>query len=125
MLDDSTAHYREMINTASQLMSQYFQKPVHFSKVTQLSEPDRRNVILRLQIDNTTTEMPRTLILKKNDIEKQIFDRAESETEVDQMTRFAHDWAGIEFLTQIGSNHAPRFYAGSIEHRFIIIYSRT
>jgi len=36
------------------------------------------------------------------------------------MTRFAHDWAGIEFLTQIGSNHAPRFYAGSIEHRFII-----
>lgn len=121
MLDESTAKYREIITAASQCMSQYFQKSVHFSKIIQLSEPDRRNLILRLQIDNPATGMPHTLILKQNHIEKQIFDRGESETEIDQMTRFAHDWAGIEFLTQIGNNHAPHFYAGSLEHRFIII----
>ncbi|MEO8400962.1 MAG: phosphotransferase [Gammaproteobacteria bacterium] len=121
MLDDSIMHFRKMLNNASQLMSVYFKKSVHFSKVTQLSEPDRRNVILRLFIDNPTTGMPQTLILKKNSIEQQIFDRGESETEIEQLTRFAHDWAGIEFLTQIGGNHAPHFYAGNFEYKFIII----
>src|ERR1700733_13530535 len=101
MLDESTAHYREMIEDAARLMSMHFKIPVHFSKVIQISEPDRRNLILRLQIDNPTSEMPRTFILKKNATEKQIFDRGESETEVEQLSRFAHDWAGIEFLTQI------------------------
>lgn len=121
MLDESTAHFREVLDHAAQLMAKHFQKPIHFSKVTQLSEPDRRNVILRLQIDNPSPEIPPTLILKMNSIEKQVFDRGENETEVEQFTRFAHDWAGIEFLTQIGSNHGPKYYAGSLEHKFIII----
>ena len=50
MLDESTAHLREIIDDASKLMSEYFKKTVTFSKVIQLSEPDRRNVILRLLI---------------------------------------------------------------------------
>src|SRR5262245_44786170 len=107
MLDEFTCHYHEIIDDAASLMSQYFQKPIHFSKVIEISEPDRRNVILRLQIDNPSSEMPQTLILKKNSIEKQIFDRGETETEREQLTRFAHDWAGIEFLTQIGNHHGP------------------
>ncbi len=121
MLEESLAHHGEMIKNASQLMSLHFQKTIHFSKVIQLSEPDRRNVILRLLIDSPATGMPETLILKKNSIEKQVFDRGGHETETEQLTRFAHDWAGIEFLTQVGGNHAPRFYAGSLEHKFIII----
>src|SRR5262249_5885135 len=43
------------------------------------------------------------------------------ESEHEQLNRFAHDWAGIEFLTQIGTNHAPHFYVGSAEHKFILI----
>lgn len=121
MLDNSTMHYREIINNAVQLMTAHFQKTIHFSKVIQLSEPDRRNVILRLLIDSPTTNMPQSLILKQNSLEKQTFDRGESETETEQLTRFAHDWAGVEFLTQIGSHHAPHFYAGSIEHKFILV----
>ncbi len=121
MLDESMVHYREMLDEATQLMARYFQKPVYFSTVTQLSEPDRRNVVLRLLIDNPTSKMPQTLILKKNAVEKQIFDKGEGETEVDQLTRFAHDWAGIEFLTAIGKDHAPHFYAGSTKHQFILI----
>jgi len=120
MLDDATAHYSEMINNAARLMSEQFKKTVHFSKFTQLSESDRRNLILRLQIDNPTSEMPQTFILKKNLIEKQTF-RGEGETEIEQFSRFAHDWAGIEFLTQLGKIHGPRYYAGSLEYKFIII----
>jgi hypothetical protein len=121
MLEESTFHHHEIIDDAARLMSQHFQKSIHFSKVIEISEPERRNVILRLQLDNPSTAMPQTLILKKNSIEKQIFECGESETENEQLSRFAHDWAGIEFLTQIGNHHGPLFYAGSLEHKFIII----
>lgn len=120
-MPESLLHHGEMIKKASQLLSSHFQKSIHFSKVIQLSEPDRRNIILRLLIDNPTINIPETLILKQNSIENQIFERGEKETETEQLTRFAHDWAGIEFLTKIGSSHAPQFYIGNLEHKFIII----
>lgn len=121
MLDESTAHLREIIDDASKLMSASLRKPVNFSKVIQLSEPDRRNVILRLLIDNPQEWMPKTIILKQTATETNKFEAAKSETEIERMSRFAHDWAGIEFLTEIGSDHAPHFYAGSLEHKFILI----
>ena len=121
MLDESTAHLREIIDDASKLMSLRFRNTVNFSKVIQLSEPDRRNVILRLLIDNPKNGWPQTIILKQTATETNKFDSAKSETEIEKLSRFAHDWAGIEFLTEIGSDHAPHFYAGSLEHKFILI----
>lgn len=49
------------------------------------------------------------------------FDSAKSETEVEKLSRFAHDWAGIEFLTETGTDPAPHYYAGSLEYKFILI----
>jgi len=121
MLDESTAHLHEIIDDATRLMTVYFKTTVNFSKVIQLSEPDRRNVILRLLIDNPQRGMPQTIILKHTATETNKFDTAKSETEIEKLSRFAHDWAGIEFLTEIGSDHAPHFYAGSLEHKFILI----
>lgn len=121
MLDESTIHLREIIDEASKLISLRFGKTINFSKVIQLSEPDRRNVILRLLVDKPQNGIPKTLILKQNSTETNKFDIAKCETEIEQLSRFAHDWAGIEFLTEIGSDHAPHFYAGSLEHRFILI----
>ena len=121
MLDESTAHLHEIIDDATRLMTVYFKTTVNFSKVIQLSEPDRRNVILRLLIDNPQRGMPQTIILKQTVTETNKFDTAKSEREIEKLSRFAHDWAGIEFLTEIESDHAPRFYAGSLEHKFILI----
>jgi thiamine kinase-like enzyme len=121
MLNEPTLYYREVIQCATQLMSSYYQQSIQFSDIDQLSEPDRRNVVLRLHIANPATAIPPTVILKMNSTEKQVFERGESETEIDQLSRFAHDWAGIEFLTQVGNHHGPLFYAGSMEHKFILI----
>lgn len=121
MLNESIVDYSQVVKCATQLMSCYFQKSIQFSEIDQLNEPDRRNIVLRLHIANPTTAMPQTVILKMNSSEKQLFERGQSETEIEQFSRFAHDWAGIEFLTQIGGHHAPLFYAGSIEHKFILI----
>lgn len=78
MLDESTSHYREIIDEAIRLMSIYFQKSIRFSKVIQLSEPDRRNIILRLLIDNPTTNMPRSLILKKTSTDEYFHDQIQN-----------------------------------------------
>ena len=121
MLDESMAHLREVVDEASKLMSGYLKRTVNFSKVIQLSEPDRRNIIFRLLIDKPDKDIPKTIILKQNATETNKFDITKSETETEKLSRFAHDWAGIEFLTEIGSDHAPRFYAGSLEHKFILI----
>ncbi len=121
MLDESTKHLREMIDDASNLMTIYFKKPATFSKVIQLSEPGRRNVLLRLLIEKPQEGMPKTVILKQNATETNKFDATKTETEIEKLSRFAHDWAGIEFLTEIGCDHAPHFYAGSIKHKFILI----
>ena len=121
MLEELTGHSGELINAAEEVLSGYFQTTIHISKVIQLSEPDRRNLILRLMINQPTAEIPGSVILKKTATEKQIFEKGEQETEVEQLSRFAHDWAGLQFLTQLNSRCAPFFYAGNFEHKFILI----
>ncbi len=108
-------HLHQIINNAQHLMSIYFHKEIHFSKVAVLSEADRRNTILRLIIDNPSTSMPSSIILKQTVLENK------DETEAENLSRFARDWAGLEFLTQIGGHYAPIFYAGSLEHKFILM----
>jgi hypothetical protein len=115
MMDESLQHLQEVIHSAASLMSSHFQKEVHFSKVIQLSEAERRNLILRLIIDNPSTNMPQSIILKQTVLENK------GETEEGNLSRFVRDWAGIEFLTQMGGHYAPLFYAGSLQHKFILI----
>jgi len=121
MPEDHTLHYRDMLNQASDQLSAYFQTPIHFSRIIQLSEPGRRNLILRLEIQASNTSTPNSIILKKTSINKKDGVKEVGESEQEQLSRFAHDWAGLEFLTQIGGNHAPKFYAGNLEHQFILI----
>ena len=78
----------EIIDAAENLTSSYFKKNIHFSKIIQLSEPDRRNVILRLIIDNPAIGMPQSIILKKTAIDTNIFDKQKStETEKRKMRK--------------------------------------
>ena len=66
--------------------------------------------------------MPTSLILKQTATEKNSFEQgAPDETEQEQLSRFAHDWAGLALLTEIKSDHRPHFYAGSIEHKYMVI----
>lgn len=110
-----TPSIQEAINTAQQRLSAYFQTKLAFGNVSLLSEPDRRNAILRLHIAHTNDQIPPSFIVKKTTIEQR------GETEQEQMSRFARDWAGIEFLSQLGTDHAPYFYGGDIAQQFVII----
>jgi hypothetical protein len=107
--------HTSLLIEAAQLLSNHFKSTVVITSCTVLSEPERRNLILRLFLADSIDGIPSSVILKKTAIE------SKGETEHEQLNRFAHDWAGIEFLTAIGSHHGPYFYAGSFEHLFILI----
>lgn len=100
---------------AEKMLSHYFDKSCQIAQLTLISESDRRNLILRLTLANPSHNMPRCVILKQTVTEPM------GETEQEQRSRFAHDWAGIDFLTQIGSHHAPQFYGGNLEQQFILL----
>ncbi|MCS5711501.1 phosphotransferase [Candidatus Berkiella aquae] len=115
MITALTPPIREVIEKAEKMLSFHFQTPLNIENVVQLSEPDRRNLILRLMVNSANEMIPQRFIVKKTTLELR------GETEQEQMSRFARDWAGIEFLTSIGTHHAPRFYGGDRESQFIII----
>lgn len=115
MIEELTPLIRDLIEKAEKIISNHFQTQLHIENVAQLSEPDRRNLILRLTVNNTNEKIPNSFIMKKTTFE------LKGETEQEQMSRFARDWAGIEFLTKIGTHHAPHFYGGDLEHQFITI----
>lgn len=115
MIEELTPPICEIIEKSQRMISNHFETTLHVDNVTQLSEPDRRNLILRLSINNPNEKIPHSFIVKKTTFE------LKGETEQEQLSRFARDWAGIEFLTQIGTHHAPRFYGGDLAHQFIII----
>jgi hypothetical protein len=95
------------------LLSTHFDRDILITSVVQLSLPDRRNLLLRLY---TNTE-PQSLIFKQTLHEKS------SEDDQEAFGRFARDWAGLEFLSEVKSNEllVPRFYGGSLKHRFVLL----
>jgi hypothetical protein len=115
MSNEGFQHLSDILSKAQNLMTDYFKKKIRFSKIIQISEPERRNLILRLMLDEPTSALPKSIILKKT------VNESIDESEKEQLARSARDWAGVEFLTYIGKDHGPRFYAGDLEHKFILI----
>lgn len=70
-----------ILMSAAQLLSQHFNTPIHIENTELLSEPERRNCILRLSLSKSM-HGPRTAILKQS--VPDITDR-----EDDLMSRFA------------------------------------
>lgn len=80
-----------------------------------LSDPERRNLVLRIHVVSPNKLLPETLILK------QTYVAGPDEDQEDTLARFAHDWVGLEFLTAVGSRVAPRFYGGSEALKFVLL----
>lgn len=108
----------EIIKDAIDILSKHFNATIQAQSIVQLSEPQRRNLLLRIYLQSPHTEVPSSVILK------QTLSQDSSKQEDDQIFgRFARDWAGLEFLSSLEAEHpiTPQFYGGSIRHRFILI----
>lgn len=103
----------EILNEAGNLLEEYFDQKIDITSIVYLSEPERRNVVLRI----TVVGPIETLILKQSLPDKSDTDDKEA------FARFARDWAALQFLASIPhkAHNVPKFYGGSKKYRFILI----
>lgn len=106
----------DLLLCAETLLKKYFSIDCTIQSVDVLSEPERRNVILRLHLDAASNNVPPTIILKQS------VSGEDDEDDNDVHARFARDWAGLEFLSQFEAyGHViPKFYGGNQAFRFIL-----
>lgn len=99
------------------ILSEHFKTNIQIKSVVQLSESERRNLILRITLKNSSPEVPESLILKRSLLGKS------SKDDKKAFARFARDWAGLEFLNSLTTKIplTPRFYGGSTKYHFILI----
>jgi len=90
---------------------------VKINSVKLLSEPERRNIILRLTLTTKSSTIPKSIILKQALPDKL------NANENDRFARFARDWAALEFLSLIqkDSHTVPKFYGSNKNICFILI----
>jgi thiamine kinase-like enzyme len=98
------------------ILSQKFKTEIRINSTVILSEALRRNLVLRLNLETSNSNIPQTIIFKQSLIAKSSDDQS-------ALGRFARDWAGLEFISSFDNetNIAPKFYGGSISSRFILI----
>jgi thiamine kinase-like enzyme len=123
MMDDSNQIPRpETFNAltweAERMLSDIFGSQIHFTHVERLSEPGRRNLILRC-LSAPTNNFPSRFIIKKVEADSY---NPEYPSSWDSQ-RFFSDWIGSQFLSSLegGINHGPHFYGGNRDLGFIIL----
>ena len=107
----------DILRKVKELLQIRFATELNIGSVLFLSEPDRRNIVLRIMLQSTIDTVPNSIILKQSLPEESDAD------DKDAYARFARDWAGLGFLSDIPqrSHNVPKFYGASKEHRFILI----
>lgn len=105
-------------STAEKMLSDVFGSQIRFTNVDRLSEPGRRNLILRC-VSAPTSEFPSRFIIKK--VEANSYNP--DDTNSWDTRRFFSDWIGSQFLSSLGNgaNHGPHFYDGNRDLGFIIL----
>lgn len=106
-----------LISLVMPSLQNYFETDLAIDHYLVLSEPERRNRIIRLYLTSESKSVPRSIILKQSLPEES------DDNDKAALARFASDWAGLEFasLFQKHAHFVPKFYAGNKEHRFILI----
>jgi len=113
-----TEMLRVLTAEAERMLFDRFGSQFHFTTVERLSEPDRRNLILRC-LSTPTGNFPSKFIIKK--VQADVYEPDNLDSWDTQ--RFFNDWMGSQFLSSLGgeSSHGPQFYGGNLELGFIIL----
>lgn len=106
-----------LISHITPTLQNHFETPIVIENFKLLSEPERRNRIIRLYLASESKSIPKSIILKQS------LPEDSDDNDKAAFARFASDWAGLEFasLFQKHAHFVPKFYAGNKEHRFILI----
>lgn len=106
------------VNALEILREKFKPAEIAISSVDFLSEPARRNLLLRINLFSNSESVPTSVILK------QVLPQGDAgDKQAD--ARFARDWAGLEFSSRIQERSVihcvPLFYGSDLKQRFILI----
>lgn len=106
---------------AVNILARHFSSEVAIESVTQLSKPERKSLILRVNIQSSNDKVPKSLILKQVRSRK-LSGNEEWTGSEDVLERFSREWAGLEFLNslKIETKYIPSFYGASVLHYFVL-----
>ena len=108
--------FAPIVAAAARLLSERFGREVSLGAAVQLSEEDRRNLLLRVHDICGPTSF--SFIIKKVVVEK--YDP--EDTASWDSRRFFSDWAGAEFLSAVlDVPRSPRFYGGDYSTGFFML----
>lgn len=102
------------------ILAKRFGPDIRIREVTQLTQ-GRRNLVLRISLEpSSDPKLPNSLILKQSLIQEGADDQQ-------LFGRFARDWAGLEFASQVpdGKRITPQFYGASLKYHFKILVTIT
>ncbi len=92
---------------------------VDIDSAVYLSEPERRNVLIRITLTSASESVPKSIILK------QVLPQAADADDKQAQARFSRDWAGLEFTSGVQESapihNTPIFYGSDTTQRFILI----
>ena len=113
----SNDHYGPLLMAAERVLAQTWGHEVCLGQGTRLTEPGRRNMILRCSV--LSGRGPASLIVKKVNSDAASLHQADAW----DVQRFVSDWAGAQFLSTLQEHapHSPRFYGGDREAGFILL----
>lgn len=102
------------------LLGDQHDAPVAIANLVQISEAERRNLLLRATLNNPPAPLPESLIIKKV-VVREGYNPDDAESW--DTKRFLGDWAGAAFLTHCAHNagHGPRFYGGDRTSGYILL----
>jgi hypothetical protein len=109
--------YGPLLMAAERVLAQTWGHEVRLGQGTRLTEPGRRNMILRCQV--LSGRGPASLIVKKVNSDAASLNQSDAW----DVQRFCSDWAGAQFLSTLQDHapHSPRFYGGDREAGFILL----
>ncbi len=98
------------------ILEKRFKASIKINSVVRLSDPERRNLVLRINLNSELESAPKSLIFKQS------HRASEATDDTALLERFARDWAGLEFLSslEITERLTPKFYGASKEYRCVL-----
>ncbi|MEM7128374.1 MAG: phosphotransferase [Chloroflexota bacterium] len=110
--------FLDIVHASERLLSAQCRESIQITDVQQISEPERRNLLLRLTLAPNTS-LPTHLIVKQ--VVATLYNPDALESWDTQ--RFYCDWLGAQFLSELPNNpnHGPRFFGGHRVQGFIIL----
>ena len=119
MSDPNDNKFDELLKKAEQVLTRHLGQPVQLGEVEQISEPRRRNLLLRCRVLQGPSSAPISIILKRARQRRYDPDDPKSRPAVGLF----RDWAGLEFLNSLNNNQLaiPKFYGGDREAGFFLM----